>query len=122
MGFFTWIGSGLSAFLIWLKSAYSDTDPKGNQIGSSSRLHIGMIIAFVIGVGVSFSIATHQKIITIEQFNSFLGSAGTFTVVTTGALYSLNQLGSWAKNKTNQENQTERNSDNQDSTNQKPGA
>ena len=93
------------SFFSWLRSAYSDTDAKGNQVGSSSRLHIGMIISFVLGVGVSFAIATHQKIITIEQFNTFLGSAGTFTVVTTGALYSLNQLGSWAKNKTNQENQ-----------------
>ena len=58
----------------WLKTIWSE--PSGN--GSSTRVHMTMLIAFILGVGISFGIATHQKRITIEQFDNFLQSGATF--------------------------------------------
>jgi len=79
------------AMLTWLKSVYSESSGSG----SSTRVHIGVILAFIVGLGVSFAVATHTHRITIEQFNNFLQSAGTFFVTTSGPLYAANQAGNW---------------------------
>jgi hypothetical protein len=83
--------------LTWIKSIWSEPDGSG----SSTRIHITALIAFVLGVGISFGIATHQKKFSIEQFNSFLASASAFIVSTCGPLYGANKLADWAKNKDN---------------------
>lgn len=88
----------------WVKSIWSE--PNGN--GSSTRVHMTMLIAFVLVVGISFGIATHLKRITIEQFDNFLTAGSTFIVTTCGPLYAANKASDWLKNK--------------DNNNQQPGA
>jgi hypothetical protein len=90
----------LENFISWVKSVYSD-----NGVGSSTRVHIGMIISFVLLVGISFSVAVHIHKISIEQFNNFLSSAGTFIVTTTTPLYAANQAGNWLQKKEDNKNQ-----------------
>jgi hypothetical protein len=51
-----------TAFLTWLRSVYSEPDGSG----SSTRIHITALIAFVLGVGISFAVLVHNKVITIE--------------------------------------------------------
>ena len=87
----------MKQFLSWLRSVYSEVD----GTGSSTRVHMSILIAFVVGIGISFGIATHQKHITIEQFNNFLNSGSTFIVTTCGPLYASNKLADWAKSKNN---------------------
>lgn len=89
------IKGGFKAFLGFIRSVYSESDGSG----SSTRLHIGLLTAFVISVGLSFGVLVHKKTITIEQFNGFLGSAATFLVTTAGPLYGVNKLADWAKDK-----------------------
>jgi hypothetical protein len=84
----------LKHVLLWLKSVYSD-----NGVGSSTRVHIGALVAFVLGTGLSFAVAVHLKHMTIEQFNNFLGSSATFLVTTSTPLYAANQAGSWLQKK-----------------------
>ena len=80
----------------WLKSIWSEPDGSG----SSTRIHITAITTFILGIGLSFGVATHQKRITIEQFNNFLSSAATFLVTTCGPLYGINKASDYFKNKT----------------------
>ena len=77
----------------WLKSVYSESD----GTGSSTRLHIGLLIAFVISVGVSFAHLVHIHVLTVEQFNGYLSASGTFLVTVCGVLYGANKLADWAK-------------------------
>ena len=92
--------SFISKILSWIRSVYSESDGSG----SSTRVHIGVILAFVIGVGVSFGVAANQKKITIDQFNSFLNTAGAFIVTTAGTLYGVNQIGNQVGNYINTKN------------------
>lgn len=85
----------MKAFFTWLRSVYSEAD----GTGSSTRVHMTLLIAFILGVGISFGIATHQKRITIEQFNNFLSSGGEFIVTTCGPLYAANKTADWLKSK-----------------------
>jgi hypothetical protein len=78
----------------WLKGAYSEP---GGQ-GSSTRLHITALIAFVLSVGAGFAVLVHKHSITIEQFDGFLTSASVFLTSTCGSLYGLNKAADWAKN------------------------
>jgi hypothetical protein len=80
----------------WLRSIWSEPD----GTGSSTRVHMTALIAFVIGVGVSFGIATHQKKFSIEQFNNFLEAGSTFIVTTCGPLYGANKVSDYLKDKT----------------------
>jgi hypothetical protein len=82
----------LTPLFTWLRSTYSESD--GN--GSSTRLHIGLLTTFVITIGVSFAHLVHSRVITVEQFNSFLSSGATFLVATAGPLYGINKLADWA--------------------------
>ena len=61
-----------------------------------------MLIAFILGVGISFGVATHQKRVTIEQFNNFLNAGATFIVTTCGPLYAANKAADYLKNKNGQ--------------------
>jgi predicted membrane protein len=70
--------------------------------GSSTRVHMTALIAFVIGAGVVFGIATHQKKFSIEQFDSFLSSGSAFIVTTCGPLYGANKVADYLKNKNSQ--------------------
>jgi hypothetical protein len=81
----------------WVLSIFSE--PSGN--GSTTRVLISMVVAFIIGCGVSFAVATHQKSITMDQFNSFLGAGGLFIVTSAGPLYALNKMADAYKNKDN---------------------
>ena len=82
-------------FLTWLKSIWSEPD----GTGSSTRIHCSALIAFVIACGISLAVLVHRRVITVEQFDGFLGAAATFTSVTAGPLYGLNKLSDWAKSK-----------------------
>ena len=84
--------SGIGA---WIRSIYSE--PNGN--GSSTRIHITALIAFILGIGIAFGIATHHKRFTMEEFNSFLQTGSTFLVTTCGPLYGMNKLSDWGKDK-----------------------
>lgn len=97
MKVFEWIAKMFGFF----KSVYSE--PDGN--GSSTRVHIGILTAFVISVGISFSILVHQKIVSIEQFDNFLSSAATFLIGTCGPLYGINKLADAYKSKNSDSNQ-----------------
>ena len=79
----------------WLRSCYSEPD----GTGSSTRIHISLLIAFVLSVGASFAHLVNLHVISIEQFCIFLGAAATFLVTTTGPLYGANKLADWAKGK-----------------------
>jgi len=87
----------MGTFSTWLKSVYSEPDGSG----SSTRIHVSAIIAFILGIGISFATATHYKVFTIDQFNSFLSSASLFIVSTCGPLYGMNKVSDWAKNRDN---------------------
>jgi hypothetical protein len=80
---------------LWLKSIWSEPDGSG----SSTRVHMTMLIAFILGIGISFGVATHQKRVTIEQFNNFLNAGATFIVTTCGPLYAANKAADYLKNK-----------------------
>jgi hypothetical protein len=90
----------LKPLFTFIKSVYSD-----NGQGSSTRVHMGAIIAFVLGVGVSFSVSVHHKLITLEQFDAFLGAAGTFIVTVCGTLYGINKAGSYFDGKNGNDKQ-----------------
>lgn len=79
----------------WTKSIWSEPD----GTGSSTRIHITAITTFILGIGLSFGVATHQKKITVEQFDSFLSSAATFLVTTCGPLYGINKAVDYLNNK-----------------------
>ena len=85
----------IKKIMSFIRSVYSEADGSG----SSTRVHIGILTAFTIGVGVSFSYLVHTTRVSIEQFNSFLASAATFLVSTCGPLYGINKLSDWAKSK-----------------------
>jgi hypothetical protein len=87
--------AALSAFISWVKSVYSESD----GTGSSTRIHISLLIVFVLAVGASFGVLVHRKSITIAEFNSFLGAAATFLTATCGPLYGVNKLADWANKK-----------------------
>jgi hypothetical protein len=82
-------------FFTWLRSVYSESDGSG----SSTRIHMTLLILFVLGVGVSFAVSVHHKLITLEQFDSFLTSGATFIVTTCGALYGINKVSEYANSK-----------------------
>lgn len=86
------------AFITWLRSVYSEADGSG----SSTRVHISCIVAFVIGVGVSFCVSLHHKVITMAEFNSFLDSSATFLTTVCGVLYGINKAGSYMDGKNDQ--------------------
>lgn len=88
--------NSIMPFFSWLKSVYSESDGSG----SSTRVHMTALIAFIIGVGVSFSVSVHHGHITLEQFDSFLSAGATFIVTCCGALYGINKVSSWAEGKT----------------------
>lgn len=90
----------MNQFWTWVRSIWSE--PNGN--GSSTRIIITAIISFIIGVGISFAVATNKKMITIEQFNNFLSSGGAFILTTCGPLYTANKAADWLKNKDNTDN------------------
>jgi hypothetical protein len=87
----------LKSIATWLKGVYSEP---GGQ-GSSTRLHISLLIAFVLGVGIGFSVLVHKHSISIEQFNGFLTAGSVFLTSTCGSLYGLNKAADWAKSKGN---------------------
>ena len=80
-------------FSEWLKSIWSE--PNGN--GSSTRIHVTALVCFILGIGISFGIATHKKRITIEEFDNFLSAGATFLVTTCGPLYGMNKAADWLK-------------------------
>ena len=87
----------MKPFLLWTKSIWSEPDGSG----SSTRIHMTMLIAFILGIGISFGVATHQKRVSIEQFNNFLSAGATFIVTTCGPLYGANKVADYLKNKNN---------------------
>lgn len=80
-------------FLNWLKSVWSE--PNGN--GSSTRVHITALLFFVLGLGTAFGTLAYHSKISIEQFDNFLSTAGTFFVTTSGPLYAVNKLSDFMK-------------------------
>lgn len=78
----------MNSILTWLASVYSESDGHG----SSTRVNIALIIGFILGIGISFAVSVHHRLITVEQFNSFLAAGGTFIVTVCGTLYGLNRL------------------------------
>ena len=82
-------------FWKWVQSTYSEPDGSG----SSTRVIVSALIAFIIGVGISFGIATHYKKFSMEEFDNFLNASSTFILETCGPLYGVNKAADWAKNK-----------------------
>ena len=87
-------------FFKWVGSIWSEDDGRG----SSTRVNISVLIAFVVGVGTGFSVLVHKQHLTVDQFNAFLGAGATFLVTVTGALYGINKLADYANNKTAAQN------------------
>lgn len=79
----------------FIKSIFSE--PDGN--GSSSRVLIAIIVAFILGVGVSFATLVHGHKLTPDQFNSFLQQGSNFILTTCGPLYGINKITDVIKNK-----------------------
>jgi hypothetical protein len=73
----------------FLKSIFSESD----GTGSSTRVVMGMVVAFVLGIGIAFTTLVFKKTITIEQFDNFLVSGGEFILTVSGPLYGANQIG-----------------------------
>lgn len=90
----------IQSVLQWVKSVYSERDGSG----SSTRVHIGLILGFIITVGLSFATAVHIHKITIEQFDKFLETAGAFILTTGGPMYGINQVGNWAQKREDNNN------------------
>ena len=90
----------------WLKTAYSE--PNGN--GSSTRIHIGVLTFFTVGVGCGFAWLVHRQRLAISEFDAFLGAASAFLIATAGPLYATNKISDWAKNRDNQSSNTDANS------------
>ncbi len=84
------------SFASWLRSVYSEADGSG----SSTRVHMGAVIGFVLGVGISYAVSVHHRYVTIEQFDGFLTAGATFIVTICGSLYGINKVSSWAEGKT----------------------
>ena len=78
-----------------MKSVFSEPD----GTGSMSRVLIGLLTTFIVGVGVSFAVSAHFKRVTVEEFNGFLSSAGQFLITTCGPLYAINKGADAYKNK-----------------------
>lgn len=78
----------MNEFFKFTKSVFSESDGSG----SSSRVMMGLIVAFILGIGVAFGAMVHFKDISIDQFNSFLHSGGEFIVTTAGPLYGVNKF------------------------------
>lgn len=91
-------------FFTWLRSVYSESD----GTGSSTRLHVGLIIGFIVGVGLSLAVSVHHGHITVEQFDGFLSAGGMFIMTCCGALYGINRLADWAETKTQKPPQADR--------------
>ena len=81
--------------IAFIKSAFSEPD----GTASSARVMIGMLVCFVLGVGISFCIATHLHKITVNDFNNYLTAAGTFLASSCGPLYLINKGADVFKNK-----------------------
>jgi len=87
----------MKALFAWLKSVYSE--PSGN--GSSTRILLGMIVAFILGIGVSFAISTNHGKFSMDQFCHYLETSGNFILTTGGPLYGINKAADAYKNKGN---------------------
>lgn len=63
--------------------------------GSSTRVHIGLLTAFVIAVGISFGVLVHKKLISVEQFAvvQFIG----FTRLRTGQRIAITRISRHSK-------------------------
>ena len=86
-------------FKQWVLSIWSEAN--GN--GSTTRILITAIFAFILGVGATFAVSTYQKKIGMSDFCNFLGSAGTFLVTTSGPLYLMNTAKDVLKNRDNKD-------------------
>ena len=86
--------SFLKQSLVWLGSIWSESDGSG----STTRVLMTVLVSFIVGAGTSFTVATHQKIITIEQFNAFLSAGGSFIALTVPIIYGINKAADWANN------------------------
>lgn len=91
----------MNGFIQWVKSIWSEP----NGAGSSTRVITTSLVAFVIFVGLSFSVAVHLKKITMDQFDQFLSAGSLFIVTTCAPLYATNKVADAYKDKTSKDNQ-----------------
>jgi hypothetical protein len=85
----------MTEFWKWFRSIWSEPD----GTGSSIRIIVTSIVAFVLVVGGGFALSVHHHSLTIEQFDGFLAAAGTFIVTTAPVLYGINKASDWAKDR-----------------------
>jgi hypothetical protein len=85
----------MSKAIAWLRSVYSEAD----GTGSSTRVHVGILVLFVVVVGSIFEHLVSHKVMTSDQFDAFLVSAGTFLATSCGVLYGSNKLADVFKKK-----------------------
>lgn len=85
----------MNGFIQWAKSIWSEPDGSG----SSTRVITTSLVAFIIGVGLSFGLAVHLKKITMDQFDSFLSAGSLFIVTTCAPLYAANKTADVFKSK-----------------------
>lgn len=72
----------------WLRSVYSEAD----GTGSSTRVHVGLLVVFVVIVGFLFEHLVAHGVMKPEQFFAYLGVAGTFLATVCGVLYGTNKV------------------------------
>lgn len=73
-----------------------------NGGGSSSRLCVVSIVAFVIGAGAALLYKMHSPV-TMKDFIDFLGAAGTFIATSCGPLYLINKSAEVVNNRLGQD-------------------
>ena len=52
---------------------------------------VTLIVAFILGCSIAFALQTYKHSITMDQFDSYLGSAGAFIATSCGPLYLLHK-------------------------------
>jgi hypothetical protein len=68
------------------RSMFSESD----GTASSTRVCVAVIIAFIVGSGVTLIAKLHTPVV-VDDINKFLSSAGTFIMTTCTPLYGINK-------------------------------
>lgn len=83
-----------------IKSMFSEAD------GTVSLTHviIAIVFTFVLSIGLAFALATHSNKLSMNDFDGFLNSAGTFVATSCGPLYAINRGSDYLKSKNGSNN------------------
>lgn len=85
----------LKSVFTWLKSAYSESTGEG----SSTRLHIGLIVGFTLSLGTSLGVLVLMHHLTVDDLCKWMNAAATFLTASCGSLYGINATKDFLKSK-----------------------